>query len=463
MNEILEYLNRNREEFVETWFQALRVPSVSCQPEHKEDVLTMANWLVDRLENDLKFKTRLIEAGGHPIVYAESPKVEGAPVVLVYGHYDVQPVDPLDQWISPPFEPTIREGNVYCRGADDDKGQLLTHLFGTKAWLQCRGKIPFQLKFLFEGEEEKGSESLERFLDTPESRELLAADVIVVSDSQMPGPDLPGICYGLRGVVGFELFLTGPNRDVHSGHYGGSICNPANILSRLLASVTDDNGVVQVPGFYDGIVELSPEERRKIAEIPFDETQSLDQIGMDHGYGDPAYTPLERRGARPAFDINGLTAGYQGVGGKTIIPSTASAKFTFRTVPYQDAAGLEGRLRTFFEQQLPPGIKMKLVCEQATYGMVVPLESRWFAAAEESLEETFGRKPVYLREGGSIPVVAKMRDVLGSDVLLIGFGLPDDGIHSPNEKFALDSFYKGMECSARLFDKIGQLANANDA
>ncbi|MDD3586930.1 MAG: dipeptidase [Thermoguttaceae bacterium] len=456
MREILEYLNSHREEFVRDWFEALRIPSISCQPEHASDVQNMADWLIGHIKNDLKFQTRKIDMGGHPIVYAESPKVEGAPVVLVYGHYDVQPVDPLDQWISPPFEPTIRDGNVYCRGADDDKGQLLTHLFGAKAWLDCRGKLPFQLKFVFEGEEEKGSESLEKFLDTPECLELFAADVIVVSDSQMPGPDMPGICYGLRGVVGFELFLTGPNRDVHSGHYGGSICNPATILASLLASVVDNHGVVQVPGFYEGVVELTADERRKIAEVPFDEKESLSQIGMDHGYGDPAFTPLERRGARPAFDINGLTSGYQGVGGKTIIPSVASAKFTFRTVPYQDAAGLEGRLRTFFEEQLPPGVKMKLVCEQATCGMVVPLTSKWFAAAEESLEETFGRKPVYTREGGSIPVVAKMRDVLGSDVLLVGIGLPDDGIHSPNEKFSLDSFYKGMECSARLLGKIAE-------
>ena len=454
MKTIKKAIEKNKETFLATWFEALRIPSVSAQPEHRGDMTRMAEWLAVYLCDELGLETQILKTASNPLVYAESPKVPGAPTVLVYGHYDVQPVDPIDQWRTPPFEPTIVDGNVVCRGADDDKGQLLTHLFAAKATLEAKGKFPVQMKFIFEGEEETGSMALEKFLRDAKNRELLAADVILVSDTDMPGPGQPGITYGLRGVLGFELELTGPNRDLHSGLYGGSILNPAFELSRLLASIMDENGKIQIPGFYDDVLELTPLDRKALSELPFDEAQSLAQINVSESFGEPEFTALERRGARPSFDINGITSGYQGPGGKTIIPSSASAKFTFRMVPCQDPKKIARNLRSYLKKQLLPGVSMKLACTQASAGLVVPLDKPSIAAAARGLKKAFGKKPLFAREGGAIPIVAELAEALSADLILAGFGLESDGIHSPNEHFPLESFWSGIYASANMVDEL---------
>ncbi len=452
MKDIFKTIKANKKAYQEKWFEAIRIPSVTSQA---AEIRQMADWLVDFLGKDLKLKTKLIKTCANPLVYAETPKVDGAPVVLVYGHYDVQPADPLDQWRTPPFEPTIRGGNVYGRGTADDKGQFLTHVFSTKAWLDTRGKLPIQIKFLFEGNEEAGSEGLSDYLKKEENLTLLKSDVILVSDTSMVGPGMPSINYGLRGVVGFDLVLKGPSRDIHSGVYGGSVYNPAIALSHILSGMIDQKGVIRIPGFYNDVKKLTARERASLAELPFDEKESLAEIGLETGFGDPKYTALEQRSVRPSFDINGLISGYQGKGGKTIIPSTAEAKFTFRLVPDQTPQKICQCVEKYIRDQLPPGITMELELQQGSGGMLVDFDGRYVRLAAEALEETFGRKPYFTREGGSIPIVAELKDRLNTDVILAGFGLNEDGIHSPNERFGLKNFFAGIETSARFWQKFG--------
>ncbi|MDO4586749.1 MAG: dipeptidase [Planctomycetia bacterium] len=457
MEQISNYINANEKQYREKWFEALRIPSVSAQPEHKDDVKKMANWLADYIRNELHFESRVISTDHHPLVYGESPKIEGAPTILFYGHFDVQPVDPIHEWISPPFEPTIRNGNVYCRGADDDKGQLLTHLFSVKSFIETQTPLPVQIKYILEGEEEVGSKSLAQFLLKEENRQLLAADVIIVSDNTMISFEKPTITYGLRGLAGFELTLIGPNRDLHSGLFGGSVYNPAIALSKIIAAIIDENGKIQIPEFYDDIIDITDLEHKAFANLDVDEKEFLAAVGLKDNFGEPEYTPIERRCGRPSFDINGLTSGYQGNGSKTIIPAWASAKFTFRLVPNQTPEKITKNVREFIEKRLPPGIQMKLEYNHGAPGMVVPLDSQYVTAAAKSLEKIFQHKIVFTRDGGSIPIVAELKDKLKSEVLLIGFGFDDDAIHSPNEKFALESFRRGIQTSAALIEEIGKL------
>ncbi len=457
MEKIFQYIEEHKQVFLDQWFEVLRIPSVSAQAEHKGDMLKTAEWLVDFLHDKLQMEAKVIPTNKHPLVYAESPKVPGAPTVLIYGHYDVQPVEPLEAWETQPFEPTIRDGKVYARGANDDKGQWCAHLCGMQAYLALNGKFPLQYKFILEGEEEVGSDSLSAFLDAPENRKLLACDALLVSDTSAAGPKTPAITYGLRGVVGFELKLKGPKRDLHSGIYGGSVYNPAIALSKLIGSIVDENGVIQIPGFYDDVENISQLERDALAANPFDPVENEKQIGVPSEYGEPGYTVLERRGARPAFDVNGLTSGYQGEGGKTIIPSEASAKFTFRTVPNQDPEKIRVALRKFLEARLPSGVTMELICQQGSGGMVAPLTGKFITTTSETLEKVFGCKPLFVRDGGSIPIVAELRTKLGAETVLAGFGLDDDGIHAPNEKFNLEMFFNGVKTSALLCDAFGKI------
>lgn len=457
MNKVSKYIEDNKEKFLEQWFEVLRIPSVSAQKEHKSDIVKTAEWLVSFLTEKLGMVSRIIETDSNPLVYAESPKIPNAPTVLIYGHYDVQPADPIEEWKSDPFEPEIRDGKVYCRGANDDKGQWCAHLCGLQTYLALKGSFPLQVKFILEGEEEVGSRALSKFLDDETNRELLACDALLVSDTSAAGPKIPAITYGLRGVVGFELHLMGPNRDLHSGIFGGSVYNPAIALAKMLGAVIDSNGKIQIPHFYEDVEELSDLEREALAKNPYDANENKLALNIDAEFGEPEYTTIERRGARPSFDINGLTSGYQGEGGKTIIPSSASAKFTIRTVPHQDPLKIYENLQEFFESILPPGIRMSLVYQQGSGGMLAPLDGKYIVAASAVLERVFGRKPLFLRDGGSIPIVAKLRDVLDAETVLLGFGLDDDGIHSPNEKFNLDSFFDGILTSALLWDEFGKI------
>ena len=457
---ITKHLEDNTQRFQEEYFDLLRIPSISTIPAHAGDVCKAAEWIVNRL-TQLGLQPELIPTKRHPLVYAEAPYVPGAPVVMVYGHFDVQPVDPLNLWITKdPFEPVVRDGNVFARGSSDDKGQLLTHIYAAEAVLKEFGSLPFQLKFLFEGEEEDGSESLTEFVNTHKGK--LACDCLVVSDGAMFGPNQPAITYGLRGLMAFELTLTGPNRDLHSGTFGGAVYNPAIALSHMMSKMIDADGRIQVPGFYDDVVQLTERERKQFADLPFDEAEFFSNLGLQEGFGESGFTSIERRWARSTFDINGLTSGYQGEGGKTVLPSKASAKFTFRLVPKQEPEKICKNVDEYLKSICPPGIEMQLTYTHGAGGLLVSLDSPFVEAAAKAIEETFGRPPVYTREGGSIPIITLMSDVLKADVLLIGWGQDDDNTHSPNEKFSLDSFHKGIKASARLLQEIARYVNPNN-
>jgi succinyl-diaminopimelate desuccinylase len=373
----------------------------------------------------------------------------------VYGHYDVQPPDPLNEWISPPFEPTVRDGNIYARGATDDKGQMLTHIKGTEAWIKTKGSLPIQVKFLIEGEEEVGSSAICEYLG--KARDKLACDVIVISDSSQFAPGQPAITYGLRGIAYFELRVTGPKQDLHSGTFGGGVVNPVNALTRILAGLIDERGKIQIPGFYDDVVPLDDRERQQFAALPFDEKRFIEQLGVDAVNGEQGFTTLERRWARPTFDINGIWGGYQGEGSKTILPSRAAAKFSFRLVPNQQPEKIAAALQKRIAALCPRGVRFELIDMHGCVGSLASFDSPYMKAAVKAIEEGFGRAPVFIREGGSIPIVTEFKRNLGAEALLLGWGLDDDNTHSPNEKFCVADFHRGIHASAALWHHLGTL------
>jgi len=448
------YLDQNAARFESELSELLRIPSISAIGEHRADIEKAADWVLAQFRS-LGFRAEKIATPGNPLVYAESPPVAGAPTVLVYGHYDVQPVDPLDEWITSPFEPTRRGDNLYARGATDDKGQMFTHIKSAEAWLKIEGRLPVNLKYLIEGEEEVSSGNLFPFIER--ERQKLACDVAVISDSSQFAPGRPAITYGLRGIAYYELRLTGPKQDLHSGTFGGAVTNPARVLCGLMAALVDEQGRIQVPSFYDDVVPLTVDERKQFAALEFDEAAFMRQIGVAGVSGEAGYTTLERRWARPTCDINGLTSGYQGEGAKTVLPARASAKFSFRLVPNQDPKKISAALDPYLRKMLPQGITMELIDFHGAPGVVVPLDSPFMAAAVAAIERSFGKKPVFMREGGSIPIVTTFRQQLRVDTLLLGWGLDDDNAHSPNEKFNMLDFHRGIKASAFLWDELAKL------
>lgn len=458
MGELDAFLKENQDDALQRLVSLLRIPSVSASSTHRGDVRAAANWVADRL-GQMSLAPEVIETPGNPLVYAETPAVPGAPVALVYGHYDVQPPEPLDLWTSPPFEPTVRSGNLYARGATDDKGQMLTHLEGAAAVLATQGRLPLQLKFLIEGEEEIGSPSLGPFI--AENREKLACDVVVISDSGQFAPGVPAITYGLRGIAYYEVILTGPSRDLHSGSFGGAVTNPANTLTKLLAGLTDSEGRIQLPGFYDTVTPLTDQEREEFRNLPFDESHFQQQLGVDGLSGEAGYTTLERRWARPTCDINGLWSGYQGEGAKTVLPSSAGAKVSFRLVPRQTPEQVGQSLERYLRERLPPGIRMTFIDHHGGPGVLFPLGSPAMQAASRAIEHAFGRAPVFIREGGSIPIVADFAHQLDAQVLLLGWGQDDDNAHAPDEKFCVADFHRGIQASARLWNELATATTAS--
>ena len=448
-----EYIDRQRAAFEAELCEWLRIPSVSADPAYADEVLQAAAWAVATLERT-GLETELVETAGHPIVLAQSPPVAGKPTALVYGHYDVQPADPLPEWISPPFEPAVRAGNLYARGATDDKGQLLTHLLGVRAWMETAGQLPLQVKFVIEGEEEVGSAGLARFLATGPER--LACDCVVVSDTCQFGPGQPAITYGLRGIAYYELRLAGPRQDLHSGSFGGGVTNPALTLARMLAALVDSEGRIRVPGFYDNVAPVSAQERRQIAALPFDQAAFEAQVGVAGTVGERGYSSLERRWIRPSCDVNGMWSGYQGEGAKTVLPATAAAKFSFRLVPNQDPAAITARLREYLQTLVPAGIRMELADFHASPGMVVSLDSPYVQAASRAIAHAFGATPVFVREGGSIPILGALAERLEAEPLLLGWGQNDDNTHGPNEKFCLADFHRAIKASARLWQELAR-------
>lgn len=462
MADLDKYLETEQKRFQDELFELLQIDSVSTDSKFAPSVKKAGKWVADQFR-DLGLKTQLIETKRHPIVYAESPPVAGAPTVLVYGHYDVQPPDPLDEWISPPFEPTVRNDNVYARGATDDKGQMLTHIKSAEAWLKTKGSLPVQLKFLIEGEEECGSESLNAFLDgeldqsVDDVKKMLAADVVVISDSSQFAPGQPAITYGLKGIAYFELRLQGPKQDLHSGTFGGAVTNPANTLAKMLAKLVDADGRVAIPGFYDDVIPLSGHERDAFAALPFSDEEFEKQLGVDGVSGEKGYSTLERRWARPTCDVNGIWGGYQAEGAKTVLPAKAGAKFSFRLVPNQDPHKIRVALEDYLKSMVPPGIQMQLIDMHGAPGYVASLDSPYMQAASNAIERGFGTKPVYIREGGSIPIVLRFTQQLNADALLLGWGQNDDNTHSPNEKFHLPDFFRGIRSSAYLWEELAKI------
>jgi succinyl-diaminopimelate desuccinylase len=434
--------------------ELLRIPSVSAVEAHTGDVRRAGRWVADRFEQ-MGLECELVETVGHPIVVAERCDVPDAPTALVYGHYDVQPPDPLDEWITPPFEPTVRDGNVYARGATDDKGQMLTHIASAEAWLSAAGRLPVNLKYLIEGEEETGSPHLEEFVR--ENAKRLAADVVVISDTCQFAPGQPAITYGLRGITYFEVRLRGPKQDLHSGTFGGAVINPVNTLAKMLTAISDENGRVMLEGFYDDVVALTDAERSRMADLSFNEAAFARKLGVSGLGGEAGYSTLERRWARPTYDICGIWGGYQGQGAKTVLPARAGAKISFRVVPNQNPDQIAEALRTFLQARCPQGIDIEVESFHGSRGVLFTLDSPYMKAASRAIARGFGREPVYVREGGSIPVVSTFYERLGADTLLLGWGLDDDNTHSPNEKFSLADFHRGIRASACLWHELSRL------
>jgi acetylornithine deacetylase/succinyl-diaminopimelate desuccinylase-like protein len=450
---IAKYLDQHAEKFVTELQDFLRIPSVSADPAFLPHMTQAATW-VEQQFRQLGFKTELVKTPGHPIVYAEWLQAPESPTALVYGHYDVQPPDPLDLWTTPPFEPTIRDGAIYARGATDDKGQVFTHIKSAEAWLKTIGKLPVNLKYVIEGEEEVGSKNLDDFLTA--RKDALKCDVAVISDTSKYSADVPAITVGLRGIIACEVTVTGPKKDLHSGVFGGSIANPATGLARMIAALHDDAGRIQIPGFYDDVVPLSKEERAEIAALPFEEAEYRQELGVPTVFGETGFTTTERRWARPTCEVNGLFGGYTGVGPKTIVPSKATVKITCRLVPNQNPEKLLHSLEQFLRSRLPTGLTMEFTSFHGAPGFLMDRNSPYLKAAAEAVAEGFGKLPVSIREGGSIPVVTTFKEILGVDTLLLGWGLNTDNLHSPNEHFSLANFQRGIKASAALWECLAK-------
>lgn len=454
--DVLDRIDGEKERYLEELKDYLRIPSISTDPSHAADVRRCADWLIDRMRA-AGLEAERIETDGHPLVFAEWNGAPGKPTVLFYGHYDVQPADPLDQWRNPPFEPTIEGDLLVARGATDDKGQSFAHLKGVAALLAERGSLPVNVKFIVEGEEESGGEAIEHFVREDAGRRL-ACDCVVVSDSSMYGPGQPSLIYGLKGLAYMELIVHGPNRDLHSGTFGGAVANPANALAHILAQLQDrDTGRILIDGFYDKVRPLEQWERDEFAALPYDEAAYKAELGVDELWGEEGYTPVERAWARPTCDVNGLWSGYQGAGAKTIIPAFAGAKVSMRLVPDQDPVEIADAFRRYVERVAPKGVRVEVIAHHGGTPVVVEAQGPIVEAALAASEDIWGKRPVRVREGGSIPIVTTFAQVLEVPVLLIGFGLNDDRLHSPNEKFNISHFYNGVRTVARLLDRMGEL------
>jgi acetylornithine deacetylase/succinyl-diaminopimelate desuccinylase-like protein len=457
MQVVLDYLKQNQTRFVAELCELLRFPSVSAQPQHKKDLRACAEWLVQHCRA-IGLEAKLCPTAGHPIVLAKTPRGSRGrsphqrPHYMVYGHYDVQPPEPLDLWQTPPFEPRIVGKIIYARGSTDNKGQFFAHLKAVEAYLKTGTPLPCDLTFVIEGEEEVGSENLAKFLKS--HRAELKCDAVVVSDTGMPSPKHPALTYALRGIIAFEIKLHGPSRDLHSGVFGGAVENPATALSRLLGQLHDKNGRIAIPGFYDGIAPLSAYERKQFVRLPLKDAQLQKLLGVRKLFGERGFTPTEQRSARPTFEINGLTSGYQGKGNKTIVPAWASAKITCRLVPNQRPANIRKLVCDYLKKICPPTVRLEIEAGHGAEAYLVSPTSKEAQAALRALEKAFGCKPVLMREGGSIPIVNDFKKILGADTLLLGLGLPDDNAHSPNEKFNLDCFAKGQRMSALLWQEL---------
>lgn len=442
------YIEQHRERFFEELFSLLRIPSVSSSSAHKADMYKCAERLAELLREAGADEAGVYETEGHPVVFGSRKTGDDCPTVLVYGHYDVQPVDPIELWKSDPFEPEIRDGAIYARGANDDKGQLFMHIKAFE-YLVATGELRHNVKFIFEGEEEIGSPSLAAW--AKEHKDLLAADIILVSDTTMISEEVPSINCGMRGLSYLEVKVTGPDKDLHSGHYGGAVANPINVLCEMIASLIDDKGHITVKGFYDDVVELSAEDRAQLARAPFDLESYKKFLDIDDVRGEEGYSTLERTGIRPCLDVNGIWGGFIGEGAKTVLPSEAHAKISMRLVPNQDSATITKLFEEHFKSIAPSCVKVEVTPHHGGDGFLIPISSAAYKAASKAMTEVYGKEPVPSRGGGSIPILADLQRILGIDPLLMGFGLERDTIHSPNESYLLSQLFAGMESIALFY------------
>ncbi len=442
MQEVLSYVNTHQKEFIENLNACLRIPSISVSPNHVQEVARCADFIAEKLKNWGLDCVEVFKTERHPIVYGEWLNAPGQPTVLIYGHYDVQPVDPLNEWVTPPFEPTIRNGELFARGAIDDKGQVYIHLSAVEAFLKTRGKLPVNVKIFIEGEEEIGSPSLNTFLK--KHKELLKADTIVISDTPMLDKGMPSVCYGLRGLCYVELEVSGPFQDLHSGIWGGVVDNPALALAKILAQLKDKNGKVLIPGFYDDVWALSTKEKKMLRSLPYSDKKFLKLTGVPELTGEKGYVPLERIWARPTLDVNGIFGGFSGEGSKTIIPAKASAKISMRLVPDQDPKKISKCFKKYVESIAPKTVRVKVTEHHGSKAFLEDMDQPVLKVAQHALEKAFGKKTYFIREGGTIPFVRTISEVLKKPCVLLGFGLPDENAHAPNEKLNLENFHKGI-------------------
>jgi acetylornithine deacetylase/succinyl-diaminopimelate desuccinylase-like protein len=459
MNNVIDFINTRRDQYLEELKAFLAIPSISALPEHAADTRRCAEWCADEMRRIGLQNVRLIDTPGHPVVYGDWMGAEGAPTILFYGHYDVQPVDPLDLWQSPPFEATVRDGEIYARGAADDKGQVFMHFKAIEAHMKQNGRLPVNIKIILEGEEEVGSANLDNFIKA--NQEQLKADVVVISDSGMFARGVPSICYGLRGLVYFQIDLRGSKSDLHSGSFGGAVVNPNMALASLLAQMKDKSGRIRIPGFYDDVRDLTQEERDQWKRLPFNEKQYARELGAPKLFGETGYSTLERTWARPTFEVNGLLGGFTGEGAKTVIPAVAMAKVSMRLVPNQDPDKIAQLFEAYVKKIAPKSVEVKVTRMHGGKAWMTEFNNPFVQAAGRAIEKGFGKEPVFTREGGSIPVVATFSEILGLPSVLFGVGLPDENAHAPNEKLDLGNFHGGVIASAYLYDEIagiGRLA-----
>ena len=455
MDKVIDFINVNRERYLDELKAFLAIPSISALPQHAGDVKRCADWCADEMRRIGMQNVKLVDTPGNPVVYGDWLGAPGAPTILFYGHYDVQPVDPLELWESPPFEATIRDGEIYARGSADDKGQVFMHFKAIEAHLKQNGKLPVNMKIILEGEEEVGSVNLDNFIR--EHKGELGADVVVISDSGMFARGVPSICYGLRGLVYFQIDLRGSSTDLHSGSFGGAVANPAFVLSQIIAQMKDRGGRVRIPGFYDDVVPLQEEERKAWASLPFNEKAYKKDFGIPKVFGETGYTTLERTWARPTFEVNGLLSGFTGEGAKTVLPAVSMAKVSMRLVPNQTPDKIAELFEAHVRDLTPKTMTLTITRMHGGKPWMTSYDNPYVQAAGRAIERGFGRAPVYTREGGSIPVVSTFQEELGLPSVLFGVGLPDENAHAPNEKLDLANFHGGIISSAYLYQEIAQL------
>ncbi len=456
MENVISFINAHKDQYVEELKEFLKIPSISTNPENKGDVARCAQYVSDQMNKAGLQNVQIFPTAGHPVVYGEWLGAPGKPTVLYYGHYDVQPVDPVNLWTNGPFDPVIKDGYIYARGSSDDKGQVFLNLKSVEAHMKINGKLPVNVKFMIEGEEEIGSVNLENFISS--HKDLLKADVVLVSDTSFFADEMPSIAYGLRGLCYMQIDLTGPNRDLHSGVYGGAVGNPINELANIISKLKDKNGKITIPGFYNKVRPLTKKERDAYKRLPFSKKEYFKDLGIKETFGEKGYSILEQVSGRPCLDCNGIWGGFQGEGAKTVLPSKASAKISMRLVPNQTPHDIAKLFEKYVKKLCPKTMQIKVTELHGGYPAITDITTKEIIAASHALQKVFKKKPLFAREGGSIPVIASFERLLGLKSVLMGFGLDTDAIHSPNERFKLDNFHRGIQSVAVFYDELAKLS-----